>query len=132
MKKKEIFDLLDEHFEIDMMMECVKEENERHYTDKELYIIFVVNMPKESDWDVEVLRILIRNWSTNNSFSKNVSIIETLSPGIEFELSKKSLVSFIKETVYQNSGVESRDMLNDWYEIKKVEIRDKKISDLGI
>ena len=124
MKKKDIFDLLDEHFEIDMMMDCVKEKNERHYTDKELYIIFVVNMPKESDWNVEVLRILIRNWRTNHSFSKNVVI--------EFELSKESLVSFIKETVYQNSGVESRDMLNDWYEIKKVEIRDKKISDLGI
>ena len=124
MKKKDIFDLLDEHFEIDMMMECVKEENERHYTDKELYIIFVVNMPEESDWNVEVLRILIRNWKTNHSFSKNVSI--------EFELSKKNLVSFIKETVYQYSGVESRDFLNDWYEIKKVEIRDKKISDLGI
>ena len=124
MKRKDIFDLLDEHFEIDMMMDCVKEENEKHYTDKELYIIFVVNMPKESDWNVEVLRILIRNWRTNHSFSKNVVI--------EFELSKESLVSFIKETVYQNSGVESRDMLNDWYEIKKVEIRDKKISDLGI
>ena len=74
MKKKEIFDLLDEHFKRDMMMECVKEENERHYTDKELYIIFVVNLPKESDWNVEVLRILIRYWSTNHSFSKNVAI----------------------------------------------------------
>lgn len=124
MTKKDIFDLLDEHFEIDMMMECVKEENERHYTDKELYIIFVVNMPEESDWNVEVLRILIRNWRTNNSFSKNVVI--------EFELSKEFLVKFIKEVVYNNSGKESRDMLNDWYEIKKVEIRDKKISDLGI
>jgi hypothetical protein len=124
MKKKDIFDLLDEHFEMDMMMECVKEENERHYTDKELYIIFVVNMPKESDWNVEVLRILIRNWRTNNSFSKNVVI--------EFELSKELLVKFIKEVVYSNSGIESRDLLNDWYEIKKVEIRDKKISDLGI
>ena len=124
MKKKDIFDLLDEHFEMDMMMECVKEENERHYTDKELYIIFVVNMPEESDWNVEVLRILIRNWRTNNSFSKNVVI--------EFELSKEFLVKFIKEVVYNNSGVESRDFLNDWYEIKKVEIRDKKISDLGI
>lgn len=124
MTKKDIFDLLDEHFEIDMMMECVKEENERHYTDKELYIIFVVNMPEESDWNVEVLRILIRNWRTNNSFSKNVVI--------EFELSKEFLVKFIKEVVYNNSGKESRDMLNDWYEIKKVEIRDKNISDLGI
>jgi hypothetical protein len=124
MKKKEIFDILDDHFERDMMMECVKEENERHYTDKELYIIFVVNMPEESNWDVEVLRILIRNWRTNNSFSKNVAI--------ESKLNKKELVNFIKESVYQNSGVESRDILNDWYEIKKVEIRDIKISNLGI
>ena len=124
MKKKEIFDILDDHFERDMMMECVKEENERHYTDKELYIIFVVNMPEESDWNVEVLRILIRNWRTNNSFSKNVAI--------ESKLNKKELVNFIKESVYQNSGVESRDILNDWYEIKKVEIRDIKISNLGI
>jgi hypothetical protein len=124
MKKKEIFDILDDHFERDMMMECVKEENERHYTDKELYIIFVVNMPEESNWDVEVLRILIRNWMTNNSFSKNVAI--------ESKLNKKELVNFIKESVYQNSGVESRDILNDWYEIKKVEIRDIKISNLGI
>ena len=120
MKKKEIFDILDDHFERDMMMECVKEENERHYTDKELYIIFVVNMPEE----FEVLRILIRNWRTNNSFSKNVAI--------ESKLNKKELVNFIKESVYQNSGVESRDILNDWYEIKKVEIRDIKISNLGI
>jgi hypothetical protein len=51
---------------------------------------------------------------------------------ITFEISKETLVNFIKETVYQNSGVESRDLLNDWYKIKKVEIRDKKISDLGI
>jgi hypothetical protein len=71
-----------------------------------------------------VLRILIRNWRTNNSFSKNVVI--------EFELSKEFLIKFIKEVVYNNSGIESRDLLNDWYEIKKVEIRDKKISDLGI
>ena len=60
----------------------------------------------------------------NNSFSKNVAI--------ESKLNKKELVNFIKESVYQNSGVESRDILNDWYEIKKVEIRDIKISNLGI
>ena len=124
MKKKEIFDILDDHFERDMMMECVKEENERHYTDKELYIIFVVNMPEESDWDVDSLRILIRNWRTKKQFSKDVKI--------ESKLNKKELVNFIKESVYQNSGVESRDILNNWYEIKKVEIRDIKISNLGI
>ena len=124
MKKKEIFDILDDHFESDMMMECFKEENERHYNDKELYIIFVVNMPEESNWDVDSLRILIRNWRTKKQFSKDVKI--------ESKLNKKELVNFIKESVYQNSGVESRDILNDWYEIKKVEIRDIKISNLGI
>lgn len=124
MKKKEIFDILDDHFERDMMMQCVKQENERHYNDNEVYMIFIVNIPEESDWDVDSLRILIRNWSTKKQFSKDVKI--------ESKLNKKELVNFIKESVYQNSGVESRDILNDWYEIKKVEIRDIKISNLGI
>lgn len=124
MKKKEIFDILDDHFERYMMMQCVKQENERHYNDNEVYMIFIVNMPEESDWDVDSLRILIRNWSTKKQFSKDVKI--------ESKLNKKELVNFIKESVYQNSGVESRDILNDWYEIKKVEIRDIKISNLGI
>lgn len=119
MLREKIFKELDEHFVKDMLMtqEPIINENERHYNDEHIYMIFICS-------ECGALRILIRNWRTNHSFSKNVSI--------EFELSKKNLVSFIKETVYQNSGVESRDMLNDWYEIKKVEIRDKKISDLGI
>lgn len=116
---QEIFELLDEHFIKDMLMTpaTIQKEDERHYNDEHLYIIFVWS-------EGGVLRILIRNWETKKSFSKNVKI--------EFILDKQGLVSFIKEVVYQNSGVESRDILNDWYEIKKVEIRDKKISDLGI
>jgi hypothetical protein len=119
MLREKIFKELDEHFVKDMLMTpaIIQKEDDRHYNDEHLYIIFV--------WSEEaVLRILIRNWKTFDSFSKNVVI--------EFELSKKRLVKFIKEVVYNNSGKESRDMLNDWYEIKKVEIRDKKISDLGI
>ena len=124
MLRDKVFKELDEHFVKDMLMTPAtigsswpQKEDERHYSDDHLYIIFV--------WQEEdVLRILIRNLKTNKSFSKNVII--------PFEISKETLVNFIKETVYQNSGVESRDLLNDWYKIKKVEIRDKKISDLGI
>jgi hypothetical protein len=119
MPREKIFKILDEHFVKEMMMESSSlfVDNERHYSDTHLYVIFV--------WgEIDSLRILIRNWKTNKSFSKSVKI--------PFEISKATMVSFIKEVVYSNSGVESRDLLNDWYEIKKVEIRDKKISDLGI
>jgi hypothetical protein len=119
MLREKIFKELDEHFVKDMLMTpaTIQKEDERHYNDEHLYVIFV--------WqEKDVLRILIRNWKTHKSFSKNVII--------PFEISKSGMVSFIKEIVYQNSGIESRDLLNDWYEIKKVEIRDKKISDLGI
>lgn len=119
MLREKIFKILDEHFEKEMLMttSTIQKDDERHYNDEHLYIIFV--------WqEKDVLRILIRNWKTHKSFSKNVVI--------PFEISKAGMVSFIKEVVYNNSGTESRDLLNDWYEIKKVEIRDKKISDLGI
>ena len=117
MLREKIFKELDEHFVKDMLMTATQKEDERHYNDEHLYVIFV--------WqEKDVLRILIRNWKTHKSFSKNVII--------PFEISKAGMVSFIKEVVYNNSGIESRDLLNDWYEIKKVEIRDKKISDLGI
>ena len=119
MLREKIFKILDEHFEKEMLMTptTIQKEDERHYNDEHLYIIFV--------WqEKDVLRILIRNWKTHKSFSKNVVI--------PFEINKSGMVSFIKDVVYINSGVESRDLLNDWYEIKKVEIRDKKISDLGI
>jgi len=119
MLREKIFKILDEHFEKEMLMTPAtpQKEDERHYDDEHLYIIFV--------WqEKDVLRILIRNWKTHKSFSKNVVI--------PFEINKSGMVSFIKEVVYNNSGTESRDLLNDWYEIKKVEIRDKKISDLGI
>lgn len=119
MLREKIFKILDEHFEKEMLMTSatIQKEDERHYNDEHLYIIFV--------WqEKDVLRILIRNWKTHKSFSKNVVI--------PFEINKSGMVSFIKDVVYINSGTESRDLLNDWYEIKKVEIRDKKISDLGI
>lgn len=118
MLRDKIFKKLDEHFIKEMFMDSViQKEDERHYNDNYLHIIFV--------WlENSILRILIRNWKTNKSFSKNIKI--------DFEISKETLVSIIKETVFQNSGIESRDLLNDWYEIKKDEIRDKKISSLGI
>ena len=117
--KDTIFKLLDDHFEVDMLMnpDPVKKENERHYEDPYLYIIF--------SWsDGNALRIVIRNWKTHLTFSKTVII--------PFELSKRYLVSFIKELVYDNGGSENRNILNDWYEIKKVEIRDIKLKSLGL
>lgn len=130
MLREKIFKELDEHFVKDMLMTpaTIQNENERHYNDEHLSIIFVWQHNGTNEGGLlyvkDTLRILIRNWKTKKSFSKNVKI--------EFILDKQGLVFFIKEVVYQNSGVESRDILNDWYEIKKVEIRDKKISDLGI
>ena len=104
----------------------VTKKDERHYNDEHLYIIFVW-MPGGILYTEDKLRILIKNWKTKKSFSKTISKSE-----IPFSEKKEDIVSFIRKVVYENSGVESRDLLNDWYEIKKVEIRDKKISDLGI
>jgi len=44
----------------------------------------------------------------------------------------KDGAEFVRHSVKENSGKESEDMLEDWYEWKKQEIRDRKISDLGI
>lgn len=115
-----IFKLLDEHFEIDMLMnpDPVKKESERHYGDTYLYIIL--------SWsDTNALRIVIRNWKTKITFSKT-SIIP------DVKITKEYLVSFIKETVYNYGGGDSKNILNDWYEIKKVEIRDIKLKSLGL
>ena len=70
--KDTIFKLLDEHFEIDMLMnpDPVKKENERHYGDDYLYIIF--------SWsDINALRVVIRNWKTKITFSKTSIIPDT-------------------------------------------------------
>jgi hypothetical protein len=96
-------------------------------------MIFTVYLPddknlfdKASLGRLGSVRIVMRNWATKKSFSKNF----TLS---WFDLENPdSVIENIKEGVYINSGVESRDMLNDWYEIKKVELRDQKLNDLGI
>jgi len=126
MEKDKIFKIFDEHFIKDMLMIPVTKKDERHYNDEHLYIIFVW-MPGGILYTEDKLRILIKNWKTKKSFSKTISKSE-----IPFSEKKEDIVSFIRKVVYENSGVESRDLLNDWYEIKKVEIRDKKISDLGI
>ena len=126
MEKDKIFKIFDEHFIKDMLMTPAPKKDERHYNDEHLYIIFVWIYGGVL-YTEDKLRILIKNWKTNKSFSLSISSFE-----IPFTEKNEDIVSFIKEIVYQNSGVESRDLLNDWYEIKKVEIRDKKISDLGI
>lgn len=127
MDKGKIFSLLDEHFGKDMMMDCIENyrESECHYMDSHIYMIFIYGMTEYSGtW----IRILINKKSENlnaaDSFSKNVSI--------EAELDKESLVSLIRESVKTHAGWKSRNFLEDWYESKKSEIRDKRISDLGL
>lgn len=88
-------------------------------------MIFIYGMTEYSGtW----IRILINKKSENlnaaHSFSKNVSI--------EAELDKESLVSLIRESVKTHAEWKSRNFLEDWYESKKSEIRDKRISDLGL
>ena len=130
------FEILDNHFVNKMRMDSFilhSDSNERQYEDSHLTMIFTVYLPddknlfdKASLGRLGSVRIVMRNWATKKSFSKNF----TLS---WFDLENPdSVIENIKEGVYINSGVESRDMLNDWYEIKKVELRDQKLNDLGI
>ena len=133
------FEILDNHFVNQMRMNSFilhSDSNERQYEDSHLTMIFTVYLPPElntrdffrkaSKFPNGTVRIVMRNWKTKKSFSKNF----TLS---WFDLENPdSVIENIKEGVYINSGVESRDMLNDWYEIKKVELRDQKLNDLGI
>ena len=128
---EELFKILDSHYIGQMRLrlqsgdESEFNPNERIYQDGEFLmthftIIFSVNDKYEH------VRILIRDWQTSKSFSKNVPIDE-------FDISKPELViEKIKMTVRNFSGKESRDFLDEWYSRKKVEIRDSKLEDLGL
>ena len=130
------FEILDNHFVNKMRMDVFilhSDSNERQYEDSHLTMIFTVYLPDDKKvfkvgnlFPNGSVRIVMRNWATKNSFSKNF----TLS---WFDLENPdSVIENIRQGVYINSGVESRDFLNDWYEIKKVELRDQKLNDLGI
>lgn len=124
MERDSLLELLDAHFEKDMMMSPgPSKEGERHYSDPDIYMIFIYSPPVDNS-ESGLLRILIRNWKSNKAFSKDVKIDSVHT--------KESLVQMIRHAVYSYSGDESRDMLNEWYEKRKPEIRDRKISDLGI
>ena len=126
-----LFEILDNHFVNKMRMNsfilCLP--NERQYEDSHLTMVFMVCPPdgkKTLPFPNGFLRIVMKNWKTKKSFSKNFSLSW-------FDLEKPdSVIENIREAVYINSGVESRDFLNDWYEIKKVELRDQKLNDLGL
>ena len=133
------FEILDNHFVNKMRMDVFilhSDSNERQYEDSHLTMIFTVYLPDDKTsllhpsnknlFPNGSVRIVMRNWATKKSFSKNF----TLS---WFDLENPdSVIENIRQGVYINSGVESRDFLNDWYEIKKVELRDQKLNDLGI
>jgi hypothetical protein len=74
----------------------------------------------------DYIRVLMR--TKKHSFSKNFKY-DYISTSIE---SENEIPLFIRREIKLNSGEESKNMIDDWYEWKKVIIRDKKISDLGI
>ena len=126
------FEILDNHFVNKMRMDVfilqsILNYYERQYEDSHLTMIFTVYLPDDKNlFPNGSVRIVMRNWATKKSFSKNFSLSW-------FDLENPdSVIENIRRGVYINSGVESRDFLNDWYEIKKVELRDQKLNDLGI
>lgn len=126
------FDILDNHFVNQMRMNSFvlnsDSDDERQYEDDHMTMIFTIYkvLLIPGNKATSYIRIVMRNWETKKSFSKNF-------PLSWFELDKpESVIKNIREGVYINSGVESRDMLNDWYELKKIELRDQKLNDLGI
>jgi hypothetical protein len=123
------FEILDNHFVNKMRMDVFishSNSNERKYQDSHLTMIFLVNIPGNlmGQFPDGFVRIVMRSWEPKKSFSKNLSLSF-------FDVEKPdSVIENIKQAVYTNSGVESRDFLNDWYEIKKVELRDIKIDEI--
>lgn len=127
---EELFRIFDEHFIGKMQMSVYNEENlydskspERMYKDD--YITMIITGVSD-DKPLGYIRVVIRNWKTGQSFSKNISI-----PKFR-EKTPDEVIGVIGDEVWSNSGVASRTLLIDWYEKKKVDIRDKKLKNLGI
>jgi hypothetical protein len=119
--ESKLLDILDYHFVKEMRMNPTSyNDSERGYDDSELTIRFILSKKYEH------IRVLIRNWKDNKAFSKNLDLklFNTQNP--------PSVIRLIRESVYNFSGVESRDFLNQWYEKKRIELRQDKLNDLGI
>ena len=120
MDAKEIRKQLESHFEKEMMMQKnLSAESELHVSDSSMLMMFI--------FADSHLRILMR--SSKHSFSKNFYYDYIFS---WMDAYGKDAVLFVRRSVKEHSGKESENMLEDWYEMKKQEIRDRKISDLGI
>jgi hypothetical protein len=102
------------------LMNAIKKHFNLDIGDSELTIRFILSKKYEH------IRVLIRNWKDNKAFSKNLDLklFNTQNP--------PSVIRLIRESVYNFSGVESRDFLNQWYEKKRIELRQDKLNDLGI
>lgn len=120
MIRDKILEILDNHFinQMRMTTTILFSDNERMYQDSEMTINIVI-----SD---SIVRLSLRNWKSKKSFSRNIhiSLFDVSIP--------ESVINFIRGYVYSHSGVDSRDFLNNWYEWKKIELRDEKLNDLGI
>lgn len=110
---------IEHHFEKQMMMHKNELEGELHFSDSQMLMMFI--------FADRHLRILMR--SSKHSFSKNFYYEYIFN---WMEAYGKDGAEFVRHSVKEHSGKESEDMLEDWYEWKKQEIRDRKISDLGI
>lgn len=119
MDSKDIRKSIEHHFEKQMMMQKNELEGELHFSDSQMLMMFI--------FADSHLRILMR--SSKHSFSKNFYYEYIFN---WMEAYGKDGAEFVRKSVKENSGKESENMLEDWYEWKKQEIRDRKISDLGI
>lgn len=115
------------HFGEQMFMNLTYDTDfEKTYQDNHITIIFSVVSndmtirSSSNNKEYIKLRINIKNWKNKSGFSSTYDVYDT-----------SNVVSEIYYRVSQSGG-DSRDILNDWKELKKPEIRDLKLGELGI
>ena len=111
---------IEKHFVEIMCMKCDYDmDTEKTYSDN--HITMIVSIAGKISNGILPVRLTIKNWRTSRSFSRT-DLFDTVS---------ENIISHIYNTVY-NKGDNNRDILNDWKEVKKPEIRDIKLGKLGI
>lgn len=119
-----IWNDIENHFIGIMQMRCVNDfdDSEKTFNDNHItMIISIGNRASELRKDGHIaIRIVIKSWNTSKSFSKTRF----------FDMSE-SIIDFIYNTVKYDGGTNS-DILENWKEIKKPELRDIKLNNLGI
>ncbi len=122
---------IEKHFVEIMCMKCDYDaEFEKTYSDNHITMIVSIagktpndltSDKNDPDWGIIPIRITIKNWRSQKSFSRTDL----------FDSTSENIVDHIYNMVYYK-GDNNRDILNEWREIKKPEIRDIKLGKLGI